>query len=404
MRWLAVAAALVGATAPADELDGMVLCGYQGWFRAEGDGSGLGWRHYQGRRGFEPGNAGIEMWPDVTELPSDDRFATAFRHADGSQAEVFSSDRATTVGTHFRWMKEYGIDGVFLQRFATSTRDPKLRASLDRVLANVREGAAAQGRRWALMYDLSGLGPREVAVVSEDWERLKSERRLGRSDASYLRFRDRPLVALWGIGFNDRETDFDGWRELVRAMRADGCSVMLGVPYYWRTLDRDCVSDPRLHAVIRSADLVSPWSVGRFGTPEDARRNGSQVVAADRRWCEEHGLGYLPVVFPGFSWHNLMASRGKASPFDAIPRRKGEFLWSQGVAARRAGCRAVYVAMFDEIDEGTAIFKTRQDPPVGDSPFLREEGVAGDHYLRVSGELGRMLRGERGVEWRERAE
>ena len=49
-------------------LAGKVMCGYQGWFAASGDGSGRGWLHY-GRGGqFEPGKCSIDLWPDVSEL------------------------------------------------------------------------------------------------------------------------------------------------------------------------------------------------------------------------------------------------------------------------------------------------------------------------------------------------
>ena len=51
-------------------LTGKVVCGYQGWFRGEGDGSNNGWHHYGGRHGFSPGDAGIEIWPDVREIPA----------------------------------------------------------------------------------------------------------------------------------------------------------------------------------------------------------------------------------------------------------------------------------------------------------------------------------------------
>ena len=57
--------------------------------------------------------------------------------------------------------------------------------------------------------------------------------------------------------------------------------------------------------------------------------------------------------------HNL-----NGEPLAAIPRLKGEFLWSQMIAAKPSGCKKTYVAIFDEVDEGTAIFKCTMTCPL----------------------------------------
>ena len=45
---------------------GLVMCGYQGWFRAPGDGSGNEWGHY-GRDGkFDKDHNTVDFWPDVS--------------------------------------------------------------------------------------------------------------------------------------------------------------------------------------------------------------------------------------------------------------------------------------------------------------------------------------------------
>ena len=54
----------------------------------------------------------------------------------------------------------------------------------------------------------------------------------------------------------------------------------------------------------------------------------------------------------------------------------------------------VYQAMFDEVDEGTAIFKCTNDPPVGESKFVTYEGLPSDFYLKLVGQAGRLIRGE----------
>ena len=49
----------------ATTLKGKVMCGYQGWFAAEGDGSGRGWTHFGARNGLKPSHCTIDFWPDM---------------------------------------------------------------------------------------------------------------------------------------------------------------------------------------------------------------------------------------------------------------------------------------------------------------------------------------------------
>jgi hypothetical protein len=140
------------------------------------------------------------------------------------------------------------------------------------------------------------------------------------------------------------------------------------------------------------ADIVSPWTVGRYNSPEQARQHAKRVVKPDIEWANRKSLDYLPVVFPGFSWQNLQKVQGREAKLEQIPRLGGEFLWSQATAFKDVGARMLYVAMFDELDEGTAIFKCTNEPPVGESRFLTFEGLPSDHYLWLTGEIAGVLR------------
>lgn len=399
MRALASALLTLASLLPASEpatLFGKVMCGYQGWFATPTDGSGLGWVHY----GFnQPGQCHIDLWPDVSELGADERFDTPLKHADGSTAQVFSSAHPRTVRRHFEWMREHGIDGVFLQRFGTVLKDKRFKAHHDRVLQHVRESAAATGRTWAVMYDLSGLKAGEIeSVVMQDWKHLHSERRV-LDDKTYQHHAGKPVVAVWGIGFNDgRDYSLEESHALLRFLHDNPefgkLTVMAGVPWQWRTLDGDAVRDPQLHEVLKKADIISPWAVGRYGSPEDARRRIRTMHESDAGWCREQGQDYLPVIFPGFSWRNLSQMRGVEAPLNAIPRLAGKFLWSQARERILGGSTMLYVAMFDELDEGTAIFKTTSNVPLGAGGFVAEPDLAPDHYLWLTGQIRRALRRE----------
>jgi len=377
-------------------LSGKVMCGYQGWFGAPGDGSlNSNWRHWTRHEGpLADGNAKIDLWPDVSELSPSERFTTDFRLANGHPAEVFSSYEKQTVLRHFQWMHDYGIDGVFVQRFAVRLNDPKNLDFCNTVLANCREGANLNGRAYAVMYDLTGLTNGQIDKVMNDWRELRKTMRIT-DDPAYLHDHGKPVVAVWGIGFNDgRDYSLDECRRLIEFLKNDpeagGCTVIIGVPTHWRELDADAVEDPRLLDILKLADVVSPWTVGRYTNSAEAARYEEKILKPDLRWCQRQGIGFMPVVFPGFSWHNM-----KGGAFNQIPRQQGQFLWSQFLAAKSAGVSMVYVAMFDEVDEGTAIFKCANNVPIGQkSEFLTYEDMPSDFYLKLVGKGTELIRGE----------
>ena len=383
-------------------LTGKVMCGYQGWFTCPGDGSGMGWFHWglpttAPSDQFKPGTCSIDLWPDMSEYPKAVQYPTDFKYADGTTATVYSSMHPEVADVHFQWMKEYGIDGVFVQRFAAQTFKTFEFNNVNIVLDNCRAAANKHGRAYAVMYDLTGVKVNQTDHVINDIKLLVDKMKIARdpNDKAYLHHKGKPVIALWGIGFGDnRPYTLKDCERLIRFLKDDphygGFTVMLGVPTYWREQKNDTMTDPELHRVLQMADILSPWTVGRFGGLEDVDSTFEPLWRQDRLWCKERNLDYLPVAFPGFSWVNLQG-RG----YNHIPRRKGEFLWKQITGAKKAGAQMVYIAMFDEVDEATAIYKCTNTPPVGESRFLTYEDLPSDYYLRLTGLAGKLMRGER---------
>ena len=376
---------------------GLVMAGYQGWFRAPKDGM-----MYPDEKQIR-----IDMWPDVSEYEK--TYPTGLKISDGSVAHFFSSDDRSTVDLHFKWMKQYGVDGVFMQRFFNAARPESRHSGATNVLRNALAAASKQERAIGVMYDLSGLkaSGQDCSVLIDDWKYLVDSLKVTNQPGTqtYVFHNGKPLVTIWGIGFPDRPYNIRniGLARFIDFLKNDpeygGCAVMLGVPTFWRDLNADCNPDPYLHELIKQSDIVLPWMVQRFSpllhNDMDRYRD---VILADIKWCKENGVDYVPCVCPGFSWHNLSRFEfpDDVKPVGSIPRQGGRFYWQQISTAINAGAEMLYVAMFDEVNEGTAIFKCSDNPPVSDvAKFINMDGKPSDTYLWLTGEAGKMLRKEK---------
>ncbi|MDR1527508.1 MAG: family 43 glycosylhydrolase [Dysgonamonadaceae bacterium] len=370
-----------------DSYKGLAMAGYQGWFSCPGDGSDRGWYHYCGKDDkFHPGNCTIDMWPDVSEYEK--IYKTDFVFADGRPAYVMSEYDESTVQTHFRWMREYGIDGVFVQRFVAEIKRPKSYNQLNKVWKSAIHAANTNHRAIGIMYDLSGMLPGDEQLVLMDIDSIAKQYDIRERiyNPSYLHHNGKPLVAVWGVGFNDRRKY--GFREaeiIIDALIERGYSVLIGVPTHWRKLEDDTLNDPELHRLIRKCDIVMPWFVGRYN--EQTFPRYEKLVKEDMEWCKQNNVDYAPLAFPGFSWVNM--NKGSKP----IPRNRGSFYWQQLTSHIHQGAEMLYLAMFDEIDEGTAIFKCATEVPVGKSYFLPLDADLGnDYYLVLAGKASRMLK------------
>jgi hypothetical protein len=337
-------------------LNGKHIVGYQGWYGCPSDAVDPRWFHWF-RPAEQPGGRtlNVDLWPDLSEFSKADLCPTDMTVGSSGPAYVFSSENAAIVNRHFRWMRDYNIDGAAVQRFVTELASNTAAARADLVLRRIRSAAEAQGRGFFVTYDVSGAsGDQAVELIEKDWRRLVAVELLTQS-ASYMRHRGDPVVAVWGLGFRDRAVDARQAAEIIRFFKDEARVTLVGgVPAHWRTLSKDSRSDAAWGDIYRRFDILSPWTVGRFQNIDEADAFARDVMGPDIEEAHGRGQDYMPVIFPGFSWHNL---QGGGRPLDQIPRLCGEFYNAQVANAVRLSADGLYSAMFDELDEGTALMK-----------------------------------------------
>lgn len=389
----------------AQTLSGKLVLGYQGWFGCPGDFEGnKNWQHWF-LGDVSPAHFTVDMLPAMHEIDPTDLCDTGIARADGKGTiKVFSSQNANVVNAHFSWMRTNSIDGVAVQRFIAGMGDPVKRRRSDHMLQNVRAAAERNGRIFYLVYDVTGAAESTVyRDIQNDWAHLTKDLGLT-SSPNYLRHGGKPLLQLWGFGLTDRPGDPEGVATLLDDLHAgarDVPAVTLigGVPTNWRTLTGDAKRDPAWRKVYAKFDVISPWTVGRYKDEASAKTFVHDFVTPDLAETKKLHREYMPVVFPGFSWFNLSINHGKPdhAVLNRIPRACGQFLWAQVSANLHAGATMLYGAMFDELDEATALLPTQASasglPKDAKMLTLDIDGcsVPQDEYLREIGKATRYL-------------
>ena len=370
---------------PYDTYRGLVMCGYQGWFGTPEDGSELtkrantGWYHYRESEQFRPGvrRNSIDFWPDMREYEKkyvvgeekNNANSSPFIMPDGSHATLFSSYDESTVMLHFKWMKQYGIDGAWMQRFLSEINASANKAHFDKVLDNAMKASNEYGRAIAVMYDMSGFtAESQLKIIVSDARNLMQKYSLTdrTKQKYYLHENGKPMIALWGIGFNDSAHPRPSAVEnIIKQLKLQGWSVFLGVPTYWRAGGGDCVDGDehtKLVSLLRESDGFFPWYTGRYDYTSYRNADWQNHIQADIRAgkkmsSKEHRVAFAVHAFPGFSWRNMDPNFNLKSGNGTGDRDGGKFLWNQLYWGIKYGAESFYIGMFDEIDEGTAIFK-----------------------------------------------
>lgn len=401
-----------GGTAKS-EFKGKSFAGYQGWFGTGDQYSS--WNHYDyggsdadGTGWPRKNHISIDYYPDVTDYADSSVAQTGFENlGNGNPAKLFDSKKDDVIDTHFKWMKQYGIDGAAVQRFSNVIKGKvMINTPEETQLYKIKTAAEKNDRLIYVMYDISGgtqiTDTSDTTSISSyvedikfDWVyNIEKALELPNSKA-YTTVDGKPVVCLWGVTVSGRPDRVVDYQELINFFHKRNCYVIIGVGRDWSTNQTTLT---KYGDVLKNADMISPWLVGS-NISSDSAIDGlsTSFYEPDVKWCKENNTDYYPVVFSGFSW-GLWHENAKPN---AMPRNAGQNFWYQAYKLKQLGLDSFYIAMFDEYDEGTAIAKNASDYfDIPKDQYFVTASCDGywcstDYQLRVAGESIKMVKGER---------
>ncbi len=369
------------------EFSGKTFAGYQGWF---GTGSLTGgWNHWS-RSVPAANNITFDLYPDVSSY-ADTSVATSKlgNFGNGSPSVLFNSQSSDVINNHFGWMEKYGIDGVAIQRFPVSsgmqlTSNPAIKEPV-----KIMKASEKFNRVFYIMYDIAGADSGTlVNDIEFDWVYNVERSYSLITSPAYATLNGKPVICLCGFGIDGRPGTPAQAQVLLNFFHNRGCYVILSTMWTWRSLTA-------YQQVFLNADMISPWTVGTYVDSTSYTSYFNNVLIPDYNYCKQNNIKYFPVIFPGFSW-----SLWNGQLPNLIPRKSGTFFWQQASGLKNLGMSGMYIAMFDEYDEGTAITKSATDYfDIPNNQFFITNSVDGnwlssDFYLRTAGAAIQMMKGK----------
>jgi hypothetical protein len=209
------------------------------------------------------------------------------------------------------------------------------------------------------------------------------------SDPRYMHQNGKPVLLIWGFFPSRPASQPDYMNPVLDFLLAPGkyqATMVGGVDNTWRAKGTS-----EFQAMLMRMQGLQPWSVGRR-TKDPVTgysvQNTSEWVG-DMAKCKANNVMFMPVFNSG----THVAGPPPTPPAaPVVPRRTGNYLWEQFIAASKTGTiNSVFVAMFDEINEGTQIMKIENHPPT-QAPFLTYDGATSDYYLRLVGAGAKLLK------------
>lgn len=393
------------------EFIGKTVAGYQAWFTAGTPTSGWVHWNYKTSGAPGPGTMSFEVCPDISEYPTELLKPTNFAlMGNGTPLKLFTSTDQPIIDVHFRWMREYGIDGAAVQRFIGNIGGSILKSPSAPIM-KIKQAAEANERIFYICYDTSssGMDATWAETIKMDWVFNVEQNDLTKSPA-YAKVGNKPVVQIWGLGFKGGKNPGTAAETiaLINFFKARGCYVIGGVPRGWRTgtADSKGLTQPatvpgdneNFLPVYESLNMISPWMPGRIRDNASADNLFASTMSPDKTYCDARNIQYMPVNFPGFAW-----SQWKDGDVNWAPRNAGEFMWRQATNIKKLGVQNMYFAMFDEYDEGTAIMKNATDwSTIPTNQYFLTASADGlwlssDFQLRVAGAAVQILKGQRPV-------